>query len=421
MSLFSNEAGDGIGWSASAALVLVVAVLLRAAWIVVCPEPVELVSDQYLYYEFAKNIAAGHGYVYPDLTTPGGWWPVGYSGMLAGFYKLFGSTHLVTYIVNLVLGSTAALGGMLLARALFGARAGLFAGLILACHPSLVMCTTLYASENVAIPASLFAAWLLAVALVRPERRWLRFVLVGAIVGLAAYARATVLGIALAFVVGGIVFRSGWRVWIGGAVVSFGVALLLLLPWGLRNQAVFGKFSPLSLNGSSNLWMGNHPGTDGGYRELPDEVFGMGLVEREEHLGAIAKQFIKDDPLRYLGLCVRRTARTLRSDTIGVGWNEPALVHRFGEWVLLPLRLLCTGYHHLLLLVFTVASAVAVFRWRVRREQVYLWSHVAAAAAPFVLIVGGNRYHLPMMAFVAVFVGDVAARWLAARSRPRGA
>ena len=238
-------------WALRIPFAVSLALVLRIVWQLLCGVDGELISDQRVYHEFAQSIAAGNGYVHPDLDTAGGWWPVGYSALLAAAYAVFGDSRTVAYGVHLILSALTVFAGHRLAARLFGPRAGGVTGLILACHPTLVMLTTILASENVTIPAALIATNLLVSALRDDGPRWGTFAWLGLLLGAAAYVRATLLTLGLPLVVGGLVFGTGLRRIAGGALLSFGVAALVLLPWGLRNDSVHGRFSMLSMNGSA--------------------------------------------------------------------------------------------------------------------------------------------------------------------------
>jgi hypothetical protein len=133
-------------------------------------------------------------------------------------------------------------------------------------------------------------------------------------------------------------------------------------------------------------------------------------VEREVFLRNIAVEFIFSEPVSYVGLCARRTVDTLRSDTVGVVWNSAGITKAFGAGMITPLKMLCTAAHYVIVICFLASLVVGLWKRSLRREHVFLGVVILLMAVPFVLIVGGNRYHLPMMPFLIVWVGDVVAR-----------
>jgi 4-amino-4-deoxy-L-arabinose transferase-like glycosyltransferase len=371
--------------------ILVLAGLLRLLWLWFCPN--EPISDQYIYHQAATAIARGEGFVDVD-GQPHGWWPVGYSAALAPFYWLAGDAPRVGHFANLLFGLAAVFALHRLALALAGPAVAAVAALLLALHPTAIVMTTVHALENLYIPIVLGALAVLVRCGSGPGSRWRAVLATGALLGLGAYVRAPSLlllaVVPLWLLVTGVRF---WRSLVPAAAAAV-VALVLLLPWGMRTSRHFGTFQFVSMNGMSNLWMGNHPGSDGGYHELPADVAALSVPDRERELGARAIAFIREQPGQYLLRCVRRCVTTLRSDTIAVGWSEPGLAARGLAGLVKPLKALTTVAWWL------IAGAALWSLWRRRREldrgDLLLVAVLAVLAFPFVAIVGGNRYHLPL-------------------------
>ena len=402
-----QAAGSSVPWF-TIGWVLAGGIVLRLLWIVLCPN--SPVSDQVVYHQTATMIAGGHGYVFPD-GSPGGWWPVGYSAVLSVVYGLFGHHYIVAYFLNCALGAASILGCYLLGRDLFSRAAGLWAAVGFAAHPTFVLYTTVHGSENAAIAGEVWFLWLCVFLVKRGDgRQWIGYGVAGLLLGATVYVRATVLLLGVSVMLLGWLLKRSPKSWLSGTAVVGLVTILTLLPWGFRNQAVFGSFQLLSMNGGSNLWMGNHEGASGGYSRLPKFVKGMELVDSEALLRSLAVDFILSDPASYAGLCARRTVDTLRSDTIGVVWNSAGITARFGEAMIIPLKMLCTAVHYLILTCFLASLVAGLWSRSLRREHVFLGVVILLVAAPFILIVGGNRYHLPMMPFLMVWVGEVVAR-----------
>lgn len=398
--------------------IVVVALLLRVAWVVACSA--EPISDQFAYHQAAVNLALGHGYVDTD-GAPANYWPVGYPALLAPFYRAFGPHGGATATwVNVGLGMLLVLGVHRLGRELFGDVAGRWAAAITAVYPTFVLYTTCVASENAFMPA---VVWLIyaSVRMGRSSSLWPWAIVVGALGAAAAHIRATIALTLVLVPLAPVLWHVPWRQWLPRTAVAAGVCAILLVPWSLRNQAYVGKFTPLSLNGSANLWMGNHDGSDGGYAPLPPETQGMGLVARERYLGEKANQFIRSHPLDFIRLSALRVWKTLRSDTIGVVWNIPGITARFGERAITPFKVLTTAAHYCLLLAAVVAFTLLLRdlarRWRADGFRSLtrvpgswlLVAHIVAMAIPFVFIVSGNRYHLPAAPIALTFtIGTLA-------------
>lgn len=391
--------------------ILLLAAALRICWLALCPN--EPVSDQQVYHDAAVSIARGAGFV-DALGQPHGWWPVGYSALLAPVYWLLGEGAWVGHLSNVPLGVASVWGLHRLADALAGRRAANAAALLLAVHPTSIMMTTVHALENLYVPIMLWAL----VVLVRFGGRggdgrgaaWRAALGTGLLLGLGAYVRAP--SLTLLVLVPLWLIANGMRFWrslapTAGAVL---VALLVLVPWGMRTEREFGMFRLVSMNGMSNLWMGNHPGSQGGWTELAPEDTKMWVPDREKKLGAIAVAFIRENPGEYLKLCAKRVAMTLRSDTIAPTWNERGLAARGWSSLAAPLKALCTAVY------YAVAAGALWSLWRRRRAldrvDLLLVATLLVLAFPFVAIVGGNRYHLPLAPLLMV----LAARGLVTTS-----
>ncbi|MCU0866007.1 MAG: glycosyltransferase family 39 protein [Planctomycetes bacterium] len=389
--------------------ILLLAGLLRLLWLWLCPN--QPVSDQHIYHQAAIALARGEGFV-ETSGQPHGWWPVGYSAALAPFYWLFGDAPRIGHGANLLFGLATVFALHRLALALAGPAVAAVAALLLALHPTAIVMTTVHALENLYIPIVLGALAVLVRFGPGPGARWRAVLVTGLLLGLGAYVRApsllllTVVPLWLLLI--GIGF---WRTLLPTLAAAV-VALVVLLPWGFRTQHHFGTFQLVSMNGMSNLWMGNHPGSDGGYHELPADVAALSVPDREKELGARAIAFIREQPVQYLLRCARRCVMTLRSDTIAVSWSEPGLLARGLGGLVTPLKAITSAAFYL------VGAAALWSLWRRRRAldrvDLLLVAVLAVLAFPFVAIVGGNRYHLPLGPVLVL----LAARGLAG-SPPR--
>jgi 4-amino-4-deoxy-L-arabinose transferase-like glycosyltransferase len=377
------------------ATIVAIAAVLRLAWLWFCPN--EPISDQLVYHQAATAIANGQGFVEPN-GQPHGWWPVGYSAALAPFYWLLGESPRVGHFANLLFGVAAVVALHRLARALAGPAVAALAALALAVYPTAIVMTTVHALENLYIPIVLAALALLVERGSGPRSRWGAMLACSVLLGLGAYVRAPALLMLAAVPVWLLITGLGWRRVLLPTLVSAALALALLVPWGLRTQAHFGTFQLVSMNGKSNLWMGNHPGSDGGYHDLPADVAGLSVPERERELGARALAFIRAEPGQYLLRCLRRCVATLRSDTIAVSWSEPGLVARGASALVTPLKALTSAAYYAL----AALAAWSLLRRRrtLDRADLLLALVLAVLAFPFIAIVGGNRYHLPLSPFL---------------------
>lgn len=382
---------------------LIVGLVVRVAWIVACPN--QPTSDQIIYHDSARFLAQGLGYV-DEAGRPSSFWPVGYAALLAPFYAVFGPHVLVAELVNVLLGLATIHLLFATTRALFGEPAGRSAAWLWAVFPTSIAYVTCVASENAVLPGLLAAVWLMLEA---PERRHplLFDALAGVVLAATGYVRGTALPFASLPLI--LSFRQP-LVAVRRTVVVVGCMVLLLLPWGFRNQHQFGSFTITSINAGANLWMGNHPGTTGMATTVPREYRRLPLAQMDAELGKAAREYIKADPVRFVGLALRRTWLTLRSDTIAGTWNELGLDRRYGPWAVKIVKLACSLGYYLLCGLAAAALWVRARQKGLDKRDLLLAYACGLVALPFVVIVGGNRYQLPAQPFLAVWAGF----WLAA-------
>ena len=389
--------GDGRrGVLARVETVLLFALLLRVAWALAVP--IVPVSDGVLYDGFARSIASGRGYAYPNGGPLTAYWPVGAPALYAALYRVFDVSHAAVAAFNVGLGVAIVALARAIALRHFGARVALVTAWLLALWPLLIQFTTVFASELPFMALVLAAVWVWGT-----ERGPLaaRAALWGALVAAATYVRPTAWPMLVLLPALGFLARHDLRRALVEALVAVLVAAALFAPWVQRNQALFGRFVLVATNGGPNLWMGNNPHSNGGYMELPATAF-ANEAERDRRLGAEAVAFIRERPLDYLRLCVQRIGITYSRESIGVVWNERGLAERYGTAVLLPLKALSALYWWA---VLALGAAGALRAWR---RGTIGWVHPIWVLSLFffaipVLTVGQDRYHVPLAPFLAMF------------------
>jgi hypothetical protein len=372
-----------------------VGLALRCLWALVIP--VAPVSDSAMYDAFARSIAEGRGYAYPEgqLTA---FWPVGTSAVYAASYALFGHSWTPLVVLNVGLGTCLIWLTSRLAECSFGPRCGGVAAWVIALWPLWVQFTTVLASEL------LFTVLLMAALLAwtRSTLHWaLRALLWSACLSAAMYVRPTVLP--LFFVLPALDWwrdRNVRRA-LSSLAVALATAAVLIGPWALRNQQLFGKPVLVSTNFGANLWMGNNPASDGAYMPLLANA-PVNEVEQDAWYRRMATAYIADNPLRYAELTLRRFFITFSRETIGVVWNDVGLTRAGLAWAIPSLKLLSTFYWWA---VASSAIAGVVIAWR--RRAVDLANPLVQTAALLVavplLTVGQDRYHVPLDPILSAF------------------
>ncbi|HOE12117.1 MAG TPA: hypothetical protein PLQ35_11070 [bacterium] len=121
-------------------------------------------------------------------------------------------------------------------------------------------------------------------------------------------------------------------------LVMAGIALaVVLIPWTARNYAVFGRILPGSTQAGRMLFLANNPDNKTGYVVIPRDAvppspeFGETELQYNERLGALAKEFIRENPGQFVKLCLLRLI---------VFWWPMPVYEKFSSFPLVLLSLL---------------------------------------------------------------------------------
>lgn len=241
------------------ATVLLVALGLRTALCIL--QPTELTHDRDAYLGIARQVASGQGYCSPSSTTPTAFRPPLYPLLLAGAGSIFPWPAAV-FLVNSIGSALLIIGIWLLADSL-GLRCWQrVAGLLAAVDPLLVQ----YAGQPMteSLFAGLVALWLASAT--RPSTGRRGDLLTGTLFGLAVLCRPTLWPLAGLYgliwiwrLVGGIrtgALRATCQRLPWAGVVA---AAVVVAPWALRNQLVFGVPLLTTTHGGYTLLLANNP------------------------------------------------------------------------------------------------------------------------------------------------------------------
>lgn len=258
------------------------------------------------YDEIARNLLSGKGFVASE------WWygyelrawraPF-YPFFLAGVYGIFGESHAAVRIIQCAIGALTAVLIMLLTRKLDAKLAPLCGGLAIFYGP-------LAAVSNEVMNETWFAFFLvLGVYWLTPPSGARSWVGAGIALGLAVLTRPA--GLALGLALGLVALRDrNYRrfLWAGGT------ALLLLLPWTLRNYAVFGIWPVLSTQGGFIMARSNALDPDwrkekgwGVPRDFLEKI--PSEIDRDRFWRRQALQFVCEYPGLYARWVVERFLR----------------------------------------------------------------------------------------------------------------
>jgi len=400
-------------------ILLLVAVSITAVWVFSIPN--EPMSDQGIYHISASRLADGLGYI-DDSGNPTSYWAPGYIFYLAIFYLFFEPTLQVAFIANFIAYLALVAGVYKFASLAYSKRVGWMAAILTAFYPSLILYSTVIASEML---FSAFLVWTLVfiwLSFNKTHDKWGWFFLSGLSLGLTALIRPQALIFpVIVFAIGSArharVWSSLWR-FIGISLLT----LLTCIPWGLRNQALLGEFVLVSANSGANLWIGNHEGSTGAYTSIDqiledDNIRKLTLPERDKVLMKKALHYIYEHPGNFAWLAVKRSFITMRNESIAVVWNESGIRKRLGDNAIILLKLLTNISYFILLGVCLFYLYHHLRKWQFHSSDVIIFTTWFLLALPFLLFMGQDRFHLPLIPYMIIFAAKSYLTRLTAQKR----
>lgn len=211
---------------------------------------------------FAHNVATGLYY-----GGNGVYWPPLFI-FLAGFTeRFFGTGHsllavrtLIAVISSLGVAALTDLGR----RLLHSPAAGLVAGILMAFYvPSIYYSNVVL---NVTTTVTMFLLTSDAIIAFMDRPGWKRLVVAGVLLGLAALSKPIAMGLVVpAFIAWGLRSRRGFDLHFAGLSLAglVIIALLVNVPWTVRNWVVTGSPVFVDMNGGVNFYLAHNPKADG--------------------------------------------------------------------------------------------------------------------------------------------------------------
>jgi 4-amino-4-deoxy-L-arabinose transferase-like glycosyltransferase len=332
------------------------------------------------YYDFgARHIASGFGYADEIMRDGHAVWhpwchyPVGYSGFLAAFYKLFGTSHAVAHLANALVGALLAVVTYLLAGEGLSERRARLAGGLVALHPGLVLYGALLMTEPLSALLVL-TAFYLTVRLARGGRPAMQAIAAGALVlGVAVLVRPQALLCApfLALVIP----RAELRARALGAAVACAVTLVPVLPWTARNCRVMDSCALVSTNAGWNLAIGAFPRATGRFETLRSEDGCRdvtGQVQQDRCWFDYGVASIERAPRRWLALVPAKLAFTFDHESFAVEYLHEARPAAWPDGRRAATRAALTAVHRVLVAVAAlgfVALSLPALALALRRRK----------------------------------------------------
>ncbi|HEY4160150.1 MAG TPA: glycosyltransferase family 39 protein [Polyangiaceae bacterium] len=320
----------------------------------------EPVWDGHYYHFGAERLARGLGYS-EDVFSHGHlvwkpWthYPVGYSALLSLAYRVFGSELVVAPVVNAIIGALLALVVHRFARYYLSRDRARIAAALVALHPGLIAYSAVVMTEPLAALLLLCAG--LAALHYRGHQQGL--IVAGALLGLATLVRPSSL------LAGPLILftqpRPYWQAALRAAAAT-AMALLVVLPWTLRNCARMDGCALVSTNGGWNLAIGALTET-GRFQTLRAKdgcAVVTGQVQQDDCWARVGRAKILSDPKHWLSLAPLKLAQTFDHESFAIEYLHEADPGRWSEDRRVAARELLTAFHRAILLL----SAFGVAAW----------------------------------------------------------
>lgn len=368
-------------------------------------------GDSEAYLVLARQLIEGRG-LYIDEHYMGirayAFYPPAYPMLLAGWGAVLG---LSVWSVALLGGVTDAVIALLIARV--GDRVGSQGAGRAAAFLYLIWPSTLFESP-LAAKEAMCTALVLAIALAWLMRAdggikgWRGAVALGLPTGVLALTQpgwAPIAGLFGLVMIG----RMGWRAVIGFGVPAAAVAVLVMMPWWLRNWLVLGAFVPLTSAGGISLWIGNNADATGNWMPQPASLHGLPELEYQRRSAALARAWIIGHPVEEVRLTITKFLRAVGVGQFGLV-RLAAMYPPISAMLAAALFPLAHGSHVLML----GSSALAV-----RMRQSAGVATVGLLALACVLQLGlfgvwfefGERHRDLLTPFLLLLIACAAAGW----------
>jgi len=364
-----------------------VALLLRFAFLFhqgqrVLPEALAVLPFQNEVGSVAAALAHGQGFccLFQQPTGPTAWLAPVYPFFLSKIFRVFGTFTITSFYVaaafNGFFSALACLPLFFAAQRIGNRTMAVVAGWVWAIFPSGVLIPSEWIWDT-SLSALLASSLLLGTLLLADCPKQPRFVLYGLLSGFCFLVNPA-LGAAFPFFLLWLFFRlraAKTERLTNLALVSV-LALLVCLPWTIRNAVQFHRLIPIRSDFPFELWMGNNPIYDEHSREINritryEQVrlyAQLGETRFLDEKGRAAREFIRAHP----ALCLRLAAN--RAVALWLGTSSPWRDFQRAESLLVKLLFAWNG----LTLLGTMAGLLA-------------------------LLVRGRNYLLPLAAYPVVF------------------
>jgi len=373
------------------------------------PDPL---SDAGWYLSRAITLANDGTYSEGGILTA--YWPVGYPAFLALLFKIAGPSLLAARVANLVLASASFwLLYFVVKRFMNDELVARGTVLLFTLYPNNAAYVSLLLTET------LYTFLLLVASLLLLSRQNWTLVTAGVTFGLAILVKTqTMLLIPILAFLASIEqwsFGNAYRAMLRSGAVCL-LALAVVVPWTIRNYAVFKTFVLVSTNGGMALLAGNNASVVGDYRSdfSPDDPL---LVQAQfsvddqiaanRRASSLALNWIKDNPGQFLRLIPKKLFRLWAVDGEGEWGYQDSQFYR-ANWVWFRAARVVNQVFYFAALSLCLVGFWMLAKTRISTPRTYYGLAVVAIITLISAVFSGqSRYHFPAMPFVLAYAAWV--------------
>ena len=407
------------------AIVIVVAAFgLRLAWLLWARSeaPVDWLQagDQYSYWYYGNEIAAGRGYVGYISRQPTAYYPPGYPVLLAMLFWTVNTLHLDSHrvlaagLLHVSISTATVALVIFIGSRTFNARAGLIAGAVLALWPNAIYQVATFQVETMFTFLAVAAiAVLVAHDWSRGVPSWNRLLVFGAVLGVSALVRPFSIWFLLGLFLAALAVRVGWRRAVLVTLVPTVVVVVMFVPWVIRNELRMHAFILTSTNTGDTLCLDRNSTAQGGFRFADhDGCVDPNLPEVPRNSGNTRKaiDFVIHNPGREGLQILRRGKLMFNGDHDGLYatvslHGDPAIYSR-------PYNFFSSAadWYFYVVLVPAIAGLVFLFFGaRPAQRRLVAVATLSLLAVPL-LLWGNQRFHFPLVPFMAILAAVTVDR-----------
>lgn len=333
---------------AAAPAALAAGAALRLLWVLLFHPP--LASDGAGYFTEATYLGIAHRY-------DGTFWPPGFPLFLSPFVAAFGAHYYVAVLCGFLLFAATLLLTRRVALEVTGsADAAAVAGWIVALWPGDITVVGINSKEAwIATLLTAITGLLYGTRYWTGRRLWLSVAATGVLCGLVALTQPGFLLFPLVLLLTYWLLTRRLQATLVRTVVAGCAMLLTILPWTVRNYRAFGHPILISSNGGSVFYRANNPRANASYSSVGEFALPTDTLAADRQGYAMARAWIRQHPMQFLVLSVRKQVVFLGDDGDGVyeglkrNQSPNALLYAGLKgvtslyWFLLWLLLLCLG------------------------------------------------------------------------------